>query len=279
MNKSELEVRVVAGLHFGARLTLADKQVLVIGCGEHCDVVLLDEGVEFEHLRWTNRQNQWFSEHDNLPVPIGCPIGVGQASIMLCCIEDVAATTFEGVSTRVSRWKKQRQKFIIWLILLMLAWGIMSVIEATTSEALESKDKDAYGAQLKQFDANDSLEEYALRQLRERRLATYVKVNPSSNGIILEGELSEREIELLKDVKSNIHQRFGSKVQVEVQVDPLQEHLPFQINAIVYGGTSHVVLSDDRMVYEGQNVMGYRLIAVRPNHIIWEGARRLELPW
>ena len=48
-NGSDKVLRIVAGLHAGASRNLADQEMLVVGSGDDCDIVLADTGVAAHH--------------------------------------------------------------------------------------------------------------------------------------------------------------------------------------------------------------------------------------
>ena len=276
----ELEIRVVKGLHVGARLSLKDHEVLVIGSAEHCDILLLDEGVEPEHLKWVKREGRWHSQSDDMPVSLDKSIDVGSAAVMLCRSDQTQPASFEKASVHLPT-KRKRMRLLVALLVLLVAWGAAGV-----GIAYHFKKADVKAAPMLRLDDSTSqdgdvqaLLKYLERQLKERGLANYVQVKKSQRGISLEGELSEREIESLERLKASAYERFGTNVDVETFITPMLSGLPFEISAVVYSHASHVMLSNDRQLFEGESMMGYRLITIRPGHMIWEGSRRLDLPW
>lgn len=89
---------IVAGMHAGARLSLGDTPICVIGSAPHCDVILRDPSIAAEHLTVISRSNgavvralggpfmvdgRVFAQGDALAVSDGMSLDLGEAKLVL----------------------------------------------------------------------------------------------------------------------------------------------------------------------------------------------------
>jgi type III secretion protein D len=94
LDDSAVELRILSGLHQGARETL-DEQSIVVGAGADCDFILQDPGILPLQLRLTRRAGDWFVARaledgeggwgTEKLVALDEPLGCG--SILLCVSE------------------------------------------------------------------------------------------------------------------------------------------------------------------------------------------------
>ncbi len=92
---------VMAGMHTGARLSLVDMPICVIGSAPHCDVILRDPSVAAEHLTVISRQNgavvralggpfmvdgNVIAQGGVLAVTDGMSLDLGEAKVMLSLV-------------------------------------------------------------------------------------------------------------------------------------------------------------------------------------------------
>jgi type III secretion protein D len=88
----DLELRVLTGLHHGARCPAQDGALL--GSHERCDIVLCDEGIAEEAVRlWIGNEAWRLSTHDDMPdsaqeLPFGAPYRLGPIHVTVACAGD-----------------------------------------------------------------------------------------------------------------------------------------------------------------------------------------------
>lgn len=115
---------VVGGLHTGAKLSLADMPICVIGSAAHCDVILRDNAVAAEHLTVITRPDgsivralggpfmangRVVAQGETIGVANGMAIELGDASIRLALsVAGARATSASGANDNESARGAQR---------------------------------------------------------------------------------------------------------------------------------------------------------------------------
>lgn len=291
----QLELRVLSGLHAGAALPLGQEPVQ-LGSGDDCDVILLDPDILPQHLLLRPTADGWLAEpgaaaplHDRrgavvppaTPLPLNEPWRAGRVWLVLCAatlpwqadeLPDALPAPAAPPAPAAGRGR-------LWPLLLA---SIPLLLVALALACLAKPDQAAPRAPapvaLAPADA-ETVGNEAARILRERGLQRVVDIVYETGHVTLRGELDEEEMRRLESAVAALHRRFGKTLVVDVKATALSRALPFQVREVVTGVAPHITLADGTRVYEGSTVGGYRLQAILPGKLRFDGKRQLELPW
>ena len=117
------------------------------------------------------------------------------------------------------------------------------------------------------------------RMLQERDLATQVRVESQGDRLVLVGELPRQRLAVVERLLQRFNDRYQPSVEVLAQVQEHLTQLPFQIAQIVGGKRGHVVTSDGRRLFLGDQIDGLRLTAIGNDKVTFEGDQRYEVTW
>ncbi|WP_426162334.1 FHA domain-containing protein [Pseudoduganella sp. R-34] len=291
-----LELRVLSGLHAGAALPLTEEAV-VVGSDTACDVILLDPDVAPQHLslRWVD--GQWLAEpgsgadvadlagrplHAGSALAPGLPFRIGQAWLMLSpadapwetAVLQPSAPPVPEAARPGRRWPLALPAVTaLALLLLVLAWCVLRSPSAQPPSAAAAPAAAAVPAEA------DEIARQTERVLSERDLSKLVGIVYETGHLTLSAELDADESRRFDSALASLRQRFGTRVRIDVALTPLQRALPFDVREIVTGSAPHITLADGTVMYEGTSMAGYRLQAIRPGKLLFDGKRQLELPW
>jgi type III secretion protein D len=119
----------------------------------------------------------------------------------------------------------------------------------------------------------------ARKLARDFGLRELVEVTTQGEGLVLRAELTQAERARFEQLLVSLQRRLGAGIALQAHVEPAQRELPFMVRQILMGAQSYVVLDDGRRVYEGQQLAGYRLESIRAGSVVFQGKRRVEMPW
>jgi len=297
----QLELRILSGLHAGAALPIGQEPVQ-LGSAEDCDVILLDPDILPHHLLLRREGTAWLAEpaagaplHDRrgAAVPGGAPLQpahplrAGRVWLVLCAasapwqadeLPDALPTPDKAPPAGDAPAPRRRR---LWPLLLA---GVPLLLVAFALACLAKPDRPAPPAPalpaLAPGPADaETVGGEAARILRERGLQRVVEIVYETGHVALAGDLDDDEARRLDSAVAALHRRFGNTLVVDVKTTTLSRRLPFQVREVVTGVAPHITLADGTRVYEGGTVGGYRLRAILPGRLQFDGKRQLELPW
>lgn len=161
-NGSDKVLRIVAGLHAGASRNLADQEMLVVGSGDDCDIVLADTGVAAHHALitlvggvFTLRALDAPLRVEGKPLHPGDPvelrplqrIDLGEAAIAFGGRDEAAwEALFPAIADKAS--KRRARPFLRRLPLIaasaVLALAVVAVVAALIPRRNDQVDAQAY---------------------------------------------------------------------------------------------------------------------------------------
>lgn len=293
---TELELRVLAGLHAGAALPIGLEDVL-LGSDETCDVILLDPEVLPRHLRLRADAGRWLAEPEaaapvrdrhgaalaaGAPVPLDQPIQLGQTWIVLCAAsapweEDAVPAAppaaADAVASAAPAAPPQRWR---WALGLLSAFGLLLALTLLLwPDPAPPAPPPAATAPAEA----DSIEREAVRVLRAHGLAAVVGMVYETGHLTLEAQLDDDETRRFHSAVAMLRSYFGKTVKIDIKLSTLNRSLPFAVSEIVTGPAAHIRLADGTILYPGETAGGYRLLAIRPGKLLFSGKREIELPW
>lgn len=295
------ELRVLSGLHRGAALPLVGDQ-WVVGAAEDADLALYDPGVCARHLRLERVEQQWrlalldgaASDAQGQPwtptqpLPVNAPFAV--AGIWLCLAPaeqpwPQEATLESATPPPGSADNPKPAARPSWSRRLLIAAGVITVASsawAFTSQPAKPVETDPAQALGRGKVTLDNLTAVRLelhRMLQERDLAAQVQVESRDDRLVLVGELPRQRLAVVERLVERFNERYQTSVAVTANVREQQTQLPFQITQIVGGKRGHVVTSDGRRLFLGDQIDGLRLTAIGNDKVTFEGDQRYEVTW
>jgi type III secretion protein D len=117
------------------------------------------------------------------------------------------------------------------------------------------------------------------RQLSERDLLDRVDLSLAENRWEVRGTLDADEEARLMRLVNKFSMAHKPPFPIDVMMVPLRDMLPFRIIEVTTGKYGNVVTDSGERVFVGDTLEGYRLVSVAPSKIVFNGKRRIELPW
>ncbi len=301
------ELRVLNGLHRGAALPLIGEHWL-LGSDEQHDLLLQDPGIARRHCRLTRDGELWRleAEDGSLTDPQGqaCDtlaalapeqtfqLGTVQLTIMAseaqwpAVVEPAAADAPQpsadadaepapaAAAPRGKRPALHKRLAIAGVVVTLAgsAWALSTPAPVSAPRA------PAQAPQTKALNAAQSVEKLR-SMLRERELHEAVHVVSTAQGVELQGALTPEQMALYRRMLERFTQQHRSEVAVLDQAKPFGRQLPFEIVQITSGARAHVVLSDNRRLFLGDEVDGLRLTKIDSSHIEFDGDEHYEVKW
>ncbi|MBT2340254.1 MULTISPECIES: FHA domain-containing protein [Pseudomonas] len=295
------ELRVLSGLHRGAALPLVGDE-WVVGAAEDADLALYDPGICAHHARLSQVQGQWLLDPVEgavcdaqgqpwAPVAslaVGVPFAA--AGIWLCLAPADQPWPQEGAldETAAVGGNRENPKAATrpsWPRRLAIAAAVITV--ASSAWAFTSQPAQTVAPtpaqQLKRSKVTlDTVAAVRLeldRMLQERDLAAHVQIVSQDDRLVLEGELPRQRMAVVERLMERFAERYETPVQITANVREHLAKLPFQIAQIVGGKRGHVVTSDGRRLFLGDQIDGLRLTAIGSDKVTFEGDQRYEVTW
>ncbi|MDO7895756.1 FHA domain-containing protein [Pseudomonas citrulli] len=295
------ELRVLSGLHRGAALPLVGDE-WVVGAAEDADLALYDPGVCARHVRVGRIEEQWRLEllegtvcdaqgqpwTATAPLAVNAPFVV--AGIWLCLAPadqpwPQDATLEEAMPAAGGPDNPKPAARPWWLRRLAIAAAVITVASsawAFTSQPAQTVAPAAAPSLKRSKVTLDNVAAARLeldRMLQERDLAAQVQVEARDDRLVLVGELPRQRVAVVERLVERFNERYETSVPVTADVREHLSQLPFQIAQIVGGKRGHVVTSDGRRLFLGDQIDGLRLTAIGNDKVTFEGDQRYEVTW
>lgn len=117
------------------------------------------------------------------------------------------------------------------------------------------------------------------RQLADRSLLDKLEVVFERNAWRVQGSLDEEERGRLERMVQAFERKYAPPVKVVATIVPWSELLPFRVVQVTSGKGANVVLDSGQRLYVGDSVQAWRLVAVEPGKVVFDGKRRVEVAW
>ena len=297
------ELRVLDGQRQGAALPLFGEQ-WSIGAQADADLVLNDPGVAEQHAllrffeaNWSvqaqaellyGAAGQAMAQIPNLALNV--PFLVG--SVRLCVTladqpwpEPVAPAAAAVPSPdepvqalMLSAIAPSQQKRLISLVLVMaIIIAVVGMVSTGEHEAQASLMPVVAGKQ--ELASPTDVRQQLVKMLGERELIPRIGLQVINGQVVLSGDVSQEDVELVSRMLSRFGEQFDSAVPVISRVRVRDEALPFRIVQIVGGPNGHVVLEEGSRLFLGDQVDGLRLVLIDNSKVVFDGAQRYEVLW
>ncbi|MFL7961136.1 FHA domain-containing protein [Pseudomonas kielensis] len=292
------ELRVLSGLHRGAALPLVGEE-WVVGAAEEADLALYDPGICARHVRLSQLHGQWTLDPLEGAVcdgqgqpwaalePLLANVPFAVAGIWLCLApaeqpwppetaqdDEVAAGRGSAKSAARPSWPRRLAIAAVVITVASSAWAFTS----QPTETLRSPAQPPAGSKVALDDVEAVRLELA-RMLQERDLAAGVQVELRNDRLVLVGELPRQRLAMVERLIERFNARYEAPVVITAEVKERLTQLPFQIAQIVGGKRGHVVTSNGRRLFLGDQIDGLRLTAIDNNKVTFEGDQRYEVTW
>ncbi|AXO90007.1 type III secretion protein [Pseudomonas parafulva] len=294
------ELRVLSGLHRGAALPLVGDE-WVVGAAEEADLALYDPGICTRHVCLQRSDQQWRLEPLDGAVcdaqgqpwalaqalPVDVPFAV--AGIWLClasadqpwppeALDSAASAAGSALSPKAAARPSWSRRLAIAAAVITVASSAWAFTSQPTPPVAASPTPPLTRSKV----ALDSVATVRLqleRMLQERDLATQVRVESQGDRLVLVGELPRQRLAVVERLLQRFNDRYQPSVEVLAKVQEHLTQLPFQIAQIVGGKRGHVVTSDGRRLFLGDQIDGLRLTAIGNDKVTFEGDQRYEVTW
>ncbi|AIB40149.1 MULTISPECIES: FHA domain-containing protein [Pseudomonas] len=297
------ELRVLDGQRQGAALPLFGEQ-WSIGAQADADLVLNDPGVAEQHAllrffeaNWSvqaqaellyGAAGQAMAQIPNLALNV--PFLVG--SVRLCVTladqpwpEPVAPAAAAVPSPdepvqalMLSAIAPSQQKRLISLVLVMaIIIAVVGMVSTGEHEAQASLMPAVAGKQ--ELASPIDVRQQLVKMLGERELNPRIGLQVINGQVVLSGDVSQEDVELVSRMLSRFGEQFDSAVPVISRVRVRDEALPFRIVQIVGGPNGHVVLEEGSRLFLGDQIDGLRLVLIDNSKVVFDGAQRYEVLW
>ena len=297
------ELRVLDGQRQGAALPLFGEQ-WSIGAQADADLVLNDPGVAEQHAllrffeaNWSvqaqaellyGAAGQAMAQIPNLALNV--PFLVG--SVRLCVTladqpwpEPVAPAAAAVPSPdepvqalMLSAIAPSQQKRLISLVLVMaIIIAVVGMVSTGEHEAQASLMPAVAGKQ--ELASPIDVRQQLVKMLGERELIPRIGLQVINGQVVLSGDVSQEDVELVSRMLSRFGEQFDSAVPVISRVRVRDEALPFRIVQIVGGPNGHVVLEEGSRLFLGDQIDGLRLVLIDNSKVVFDGAQRYEVLW
>lgn len=297
------ELRVLDGQRQGAALPLFGEQ-WSIGAQADADLVLNDPGVAEQHAllrffeaNWSvqaqaellyGAAGQAMAQIPNLALNV--PFLVG--SVRLCVTladqpwpEPVAPAAAAVPSPdepvqalMLSAIAPSQQKRLISLVLVMaIIIAVVGMVSTGEHEAQASLMPAVAGKQ--ELASPIDVRQQLVKMLGERELNPRIGLQVINGQVVLSGDVSQEDVELVSRMLSRFGEQFDSAVPVISRVRVRDEALPFRVVQIVGGPNGHVVLEEGSRLFLGDQIDGLRLVLIDNSKVVFDGAQRYEVLW
>ena len=297
------ELRVLDGQRQGAALPLFGEQ-WSIGAQADADLVLNDPGVAEQHAllrffeaNWSvqaqaellyGAAGQAMAQIPNLALNV--PFLVG--SVRLCVtladhpwpepVAPAAATVPSpdepAQALKLSSIAPSQQKRLISLVLVMaIIIAVVGMVSTGEHEAQASLMPAVAGKQ--ELASPIDVRQQLVKMLGERELNPRIGLQVINGQVVLSGDVSQEDVELVSRMLSRFGEQFDSAVPVISRVRVRDEALPFRIVQIVGGPNGHVVLEEGSRLFLGDQIDGLRLVLIDNSKVVFDGAQRYEVLW
>lgn len=296
------ELRVLNGLHQGAALPLFGDQ-WSLGAHADADLLLKDAGIAKHHARLRLLEGIWSVQAEagllgvdgqvmaqiaNLMLNVPFSMGAVQLCVTVAdhpwpqVQAPQAAPPPRGVDASpalvLSSISPSQQKRLISLVLVCAVVVVLLGITSTREREAQASLMPA-ATQKHELGSSFEVRQQLLKMLGERELSERVSLQVVNGQIVLDGEASQEETELVARMLTRFAEQFDTSVPVMSRVRMRDSALPFKILQIVGGTNGHVVLEHGERLFVGDEVDGLRLVLIDNNKVVFDGPQRYEVRW
>lgn len=294
------ELRVLSGLHLGAALPLFGDTWL-IGQADEADLMLSDAGVAPQHCTLRREGEQWLAQPaagDAFSITVEQAFQV--ADVWLCiaqpetpwaaCMPPAAPMTETTATTQPQAAEPPPQapapvaarkgiftrglRALTCSLLLLLTFTVLSwVLQPTVAQTQVSTSSQPT------LRTADELQVPLRKMLRERDLASAVKLETHNNRVRLTGRLSATQMQIYNRMLERFHAEYASDVALDNQVKQLKVTLPFRIVQITTGSRANIVTDDGQRLFVGDEVDQLRLVSITSDQIEFNGRDNIKVSW
>lgn len=274
----------------------------VVGAAEDADLALYDPGICGRHAAVSLVQGQWLLASlegvvcngqgqpwaATEPLPGNTPFSI--AGVWLClapadqpwpeeaALDDAAHLTADRETQKTAArpsWPKRLGIAAAVITVASSAWAFTSQPAPTVAPSAAQQHKPTKAA----LDTVEAVRLELDRMLQERDLDANVRVEVQDGRLALVGELPRQRLAVVERLMERFHARYDTSVEITASVKERLTQLPFQIAQIVGGKRGHVVTSDGRRLFLGDQIDGLRLTAIDSGKVTFEGEQRYEVTW
>jgi len=116
--------------------------------------------------------------------------------------------------------------------------------------------------------------ETILSELREKN-ALEIQSHWEDDVLLVAAKIPVDQASQWEEWQLQTEKRHGKWLKIALTADAEQINLPLQVEAIISGKTSFVVLADGRKILPGGSVDGWQLVEINPESIVFDGPRRV----
>ncbi len=286
------ELRVLSGLHLGAALPLFGDKWL-IGHADEADLMLSDARVAARQCELRREETRWLAQpHGGEAYAINSEEPFQVADVWLCvaridtpwaaCMPPATPSmpeeTAEAPNKAISPVAARKGIFtrsirtLVWSLMLLLTLTVMSwVLQPTVAQTQVISSRP--------LSTPAELQAPLQKMLRERDLASLVKVDMHNQRLRLTGRLSKPQMQIYKRMLERFNATYTSDIPLDNQVRLLKVRLPFRIVQITTGSRANIVTDDGQRLFIGDEVDNLRLVAITSTQIEFNGRDNIKVSW
>lgn len=300
------ELRVLNGMHAGAALPLTGEQWRIGADNEH-DLALFDTGIRGLHCRLLRNGSQWslaaeqgvihdeeghlwsaeVLQSDQMFILHGvwlclAPADSPWASVKVSPPEsnkpdEKAPLPGADGAEKPARRFNGKTGFIAGLVISIIgtSWGLSRPSGADPKATTLAAEVSTAEFAVERSKATLVFK----RMLSERLLDDLVKVEESSEGLVLSGGLKGELLTTYQRMLQRFKALPGNTIAVIDNVGNVETHMPFTIVQIVTGQRAHVVLKGGQKMFIGDERYGMRLQRIENHRIEFLGDKPYEVSW
>ncbi|AZE98187.1 type III secretion protein HrpQ [Pseudomonas orientalis] len=297
------ELRVLDGLHQGAALPLFGEQ-WSLGANPDADLLLNDPEVVEHHARLRLADDRWSvqAEAGLLKDSDGQVLAqIGElalntvfliGSVRLCVspadqpwpqAPAPASPSSEPaghtpLALKLSSIPSSQQKR---LLSLALAFAVLTTAVGIIFSGERNAQASLMPAVIQKPELASPFEvrQQLLKMLSERELTQRVSLQVINGQIVLNGDVSSEEVEMVARMLTRFAELFDTTVPVLSRVRVTDRAFPFKVLQIVGGPNGHVVLEEGGRLFVGDEVDGLRLVLIDNSKVVFDGKQRYEVRW
>jgi len=286
------ELRVLSGLHLGAALPLFGDRWL-IGHAEEADLMLSDPCVAARQCELRREEAGWLAQPDGgeaYSITPDAPFQV--ADVWLCvaqvdtpwaaCLPPAPASAPEAPAGPASETAvpAAARKGVVSRSIRTLAWSLMLLLSLTVmSWVLQPTVAQTQVADSRHPRTPAELQAPLQKMLRERDLASLVKLDMHNQRLRLTGRLSKAQMQIFNRMLERFNATYSSDIPLNNQVRLLKVRLPFRIVQITTGSRANIVTDEGQRLFVGDEVDNLRLVAITSDQIEFNGRDNIKVNW
>jgi type III secretion protein D len=292
------EVRILSGLHRGAALPVGSSPI-TIGSASEADILLLDDGVENEHLVIEATASGFIfkspgkglvdvsgSNIHNLIFQDAVRVKLFNTDVWIeVCPAESAWATQPFNHTEITQEKSAsptnffgpRRSLAIAIVsgVFVALLVFLLLIRSNTASSNRSTTSPVVAASMPL--PLTEVRNGAIDIFRTAELLDRLTVRTIEDRLLIEGELDSEELERFRKSFALLDIRYGRQAKLEAVITPFS--MPFHLKQIVAGPYPQVLTSGGDRLRIGDSTQGYRLISVTDQLVVFEGHRRVEIRW